>query len=131
MLDKEKKTIADLLPKSPEEADNTALLAKLTGEDGKLRVDLSMPDGYHDDIMATQMIENLTAYEQNRQAWRAARNQGNNGRSTQLFEQMNYHQLVVAIIQAEYPNAKIIADAMMEVRARGAKINRENALKGE
>ena len=123
-----KPTIAELLPQDEESVEDEELYAKLVGEDGKLKVDLSMPHDFLADIMASQMVEHMVSYEQSRQAWRSSRNQGNHAKAKQLFEQMQFNQLTIAIIQAQYPEAKVLADELMEVRAKQVRTQRKNAL---
>ncbi len=136
MSEKEKKekeikkpTIADLLPQDEETAEDEQLYSQLVGQDGKLKVDLSMPEDFMVDIMASQMVEHMVSYEQSKQTWISSRNQGNHARAKQFFEQMQFNQLTVAIIQARYPEAKKLADEIMNVRAKQAQQNRRNTLK--
>lgn len=121
-------TIADLLPPDEEVVEDGDLYAQLVGKDGKLKVDLSMPDDFLVDIAAGQMVEHMVSYEQSRQVWRSSRNQGNHAKAKQLFEQMQFNQLTVAIIQAQYPEAKKLADELMSVRAKQAQSQRKNVL---
>ena len=121
-------SLKDLLPHSEEEEDNLALLTKLRRDGEKLKVDLSIPSTFEVDIMASMMIDHLQAYHTNRQAWRAARNGPDHSLATRLFQQMNYNQLTIAILQAEYPDAKVLADEIMKVRAAVAKAQRQQTL---
>lgn len=123
-----KPTIADLLPQDEETKEDEELYSQLVGEDGKLKVDLSMPDDFLLDIMASQMVEHVISYEQSKQTWRSSRNQGNHARAKQFFEQMQFNQLTIAIIQAGYPGAKKLADELMSVRAKQAQTQRKNIL---
>lgn len=120
--------LLDLLPQDEMAADEQELLAKLTGADGKLKVDLSMPGDYEVEVQAAQLAEHLTAYAQNRQAWRSARSSGDQARAQQLFAASNYNQLCAAIIQSEFPKARAAADEIMAVRAIAAKEQRKKAL---
>jgi len=124
----EKRNIADLLPQDEETAEDEKLYSQLVGEDGKLKVDLSMPDDFLIDIMAGQMIEHMVSYEQSKQTWMSARNQGNHARAKQFFEQMQFNQLTIAIIQARHPKAKSLADELMKVRVKQAQAQRKNIL---
>jgi len=126
--EEKKPTVADLLPPDEEVVEDEKLYAQLVGEDGKLKVDLSIPDDFMVDIMASQMVEQMVSYEQSRQVWRSSRNQGNHAKAKQLFEQMQFNQLTVAIIQAQYPTAKKLADELMSVRAKQAQSQRKNVL---
>ena len=119
------KKFSDLLLSNEEETGDEALLAKLVGADGKLKVDLSLPKDYHGEIMAEQLVEALTAYEQTRQAYRGARNSGDNDKSGQLFKAMNYFRLLAAIIQAEHPSAKKIADDIMVRKVKAVEAARK------
>ncbi len=120
--------LTDLLPQDEDTLDEQTLVAKLTGEDGKLKVNLSMPDDYRDEVMGAQLAEHLAAYAQNKQAWRSARSSGDQAKAKQLFAAMNYSQLCAAIIQSEYPAARKVADEIMAVRAKGAQESRKRAL---
>jgi len=128
MTEEKKPTIADLLPQDEESIEDKELYAQLVGEDGKLKVDLSMPEEFVVDIMASQMVEHMVSYEQSRQAWMSSRNQGNHAKAKQFFEQMQFNQLTVAIIQAKHPKAKALADDMMTLRAKQAQQTRRNVL---
>jgi len=121
------KKFSDLLPKSEDESDDEALIAKLIGADGKLKVDLSLPKAYHEEIMAEQLVDALTNYEQTRQAYRGARNSGDNEKSGQLFKSMNYFRLLAAIIEAEHPTVKRIADGIMVGRVKVVEAARKQA----
>ena len=123
-----KKTIASLLPPDEDAAEDEKLYAQLLGKDGKLKVDMAVPDEFMVDIMASQMVEHIVSYEQSRQVWRSLRNQGNNTKAAQSFEQMQFNQLTIAIIQAQHPGAKKLADEMMEVRAKQAQASRKTTL---
>lgn len=131
MAEEKKRTFTDLLLKAEESQDNDELLAKVMDKDGNLKVDLGLPTDFEAEIMAGQMVEHLIAYAQNHEAWRSARNQADNARARQLFEQMNYNRLTVSIIQAQYPGAKVIADEIMSIRAKLAKANRQGATEGK
>ena len=122
------KKIADLLPKDEDELDDAELLAKLTDKDGKLKVDTSLPVDFELEIMAQQVLENTTAYATTRQQWRSARNSGDNSKAQQLFKQMNYHQLTVAVLLAEFPKAKKIADEIGRARVKQAQQNRASLI---
>jgi len=122
------KKIVNLLPKDEEVAEDEQLYSDLVDGEGKLKVDLSMPEEFVLDVMAGQMVEHLVSYQQSMQAWKSARNQDNHARAKQFFEQMQFNQLTIAIIQAKYPKAKQLADELMEVRAKQAQNARKNAL---
>ena len=124
----EPRTIADLLSKDEDKVEDEELYSKLADKDGKLKVDLSMPEDFLVDIMASQMVENMVSYEQSRQTWRSMRNQGNHAKAKQFFEQMQFNQLTAAIIQAQYPKAKALADEQMKVRAKQAGQQRKTLL---
>jgi len=111
------KKLLDYLPKSEDEKGDDELIGKLIDRDGKVKVDLKMPSIYRDEIMAELMVAALTNYERDRQAIRSARNSGDNQRAELLFKQMSYNRLLVAIIQAEYPKVKALADEIMEEKA--------------
>ena len=128
MSDKNKPTIADLLRKDEDTVEDEELYSQLVREDGKLKVDLSMPEDFLVDISANQMVEHMVSYEQSKQTWRSLRNQGNHAKAKQNFEQMQFNQLTIAIIQAKHPGAKKLADELMEVRAKQAKAQRSNVL---
>ncbi len=123
-----KLTISDLLPKDEEGKEDEQLYAQLVGEDGKLKVDLSMPENFLIDIMASQMVEHMVGYEQSKQAWTSSRNQGNNAKAKQFFEQMQFNQLTIAVIQARHPKAKALANEIMKARAKQAELQRNSLM---
>ena len=129
MEEKDKPTIASLLPPDEDKVEDEKLYAQLVGPDGKLKVDMGMPQDYLVDIMAAQMVDHMTAFEQAQQVWKSSRNQGNHAKAAQNFEQMQFSQLTVAIIQAQYPGAKKLAQEIMKVRAQQAQSGRDNMLK--
>jgi len=124
----EEKKIAELLPQDEDSIEDEELYSQLVGEDGKLKVDLSIPEDFLIDIMASQMVEHIVSYEQTKQVWRSSRNQGNHAKAKQFFEQMQFNQLTIAIIQAKHPKAKKMADELMDVRAKQAQAQRKNML---
>lgn len=120
------KSLKDLLSKPDEtEQDDIALAAALLDENGKLKVDISLPQEYELDIMAKMLLDHLGAYHQAHQAWRAARNGQDKVRTTQLFEQWNFNQAAAAIIQHEFPKAKALADEMGGLLAKAAQASRK------
>tara|TARA_Y100000310_G_scaffold343143_1_gene449422 strand:+ start:84 stop:521 length:438 start_codon:yes stop_codon:yes gene_type:complete len=115
-------SIADLLPPVDEDiAADKALLAKLIGRDGKLKVDLSLPKQYELEAAAEQLVNCLTGYQQASVGWRSARNSGDNAKAQKIFTEMNYQQLTAAIIQAEHPGVKKIADDIAVFRVADVK----------
>jgi hypothetical protein len=128
--EKKAKTIMELLPQEEEAEDAKALLAKLVDADGKLKADTSLPAEYQIEVMAELLLDHLTSYHQTRQAWRAAKNSGDHSKSQQLFQQMNYNQLTIAIIQAEFPVAKALSDSIAKARMKELTAKR-NQLTGE
>jgi hypothetical protein len=81
--------------------------------------------------MAQLLVDHLSGYHQNKQAWKSARNLGNHQRAQQLFEQMKYNQLTVAMIQSDYPGVKTIADEIMAIRAKETKERRKSILESD
>ena len=115
-----------LLKQQEEEPDE--LIGKLIGEDGKIKVDTTLPKELEIEVMANMLVDHLISFRQTKEAWRSARNSSDHARSQQLFQQMQYNQLTAAIIQAEYPEAKAIAEEIAISRAYQAKRER-NILK--
>ena len=128
---KKPKTIADLFPSDDDEEGESTLLAKLIGEDGKLKVDTETPPKFEIDIMASMMVDQLVSFKQTQKSWRSARNLGDNAHAKQLFEQWRFNQLTIALIQADFPKAKELANQMMNLRADNAEKQRESALTQE
>ena len=123
-------SLKDALSREEETAEDTALLAELLDADGKLRVDTSLPEEYELEVIAQQLLAHLTSYHQNREAYRAARNT-DQGRRTQIWNQMQFNQLTAALIQKAYPKAKALADQLATIQAKQAAVNRERMLEAE
>jgi len=126
-----KKTLVDFLPKGEDQEDDEALLATLIGEDGKLKVDDSLPPEYELELMAGQMLEHIAAYKQARQNMRSARNAGNHSQAESFLKQMNFNRTTAAIIQSEFPKAKAIADEIARIRVKQMQTQRLQALANE
>ncbi|MDD4984184.1 MAG: hypothetical protein PHQ43_00145 [Dehalococcoidales bacterium] len=126
---KEPQSLKDLIPKEESTQDDAELFAKLrnAGADD-INVDMSMPDEYETEIMAALMVDHMTGYTQTKAAWRSARNTQDHKRAADLFQQMQFNRLTVAIIQAEYPGAKPIADTIMKTRTVQTAKNRDQIL---
>ncbi len=120
-------SLRDLVQTSPEEAEDNELLALLTGEDGKLDVNLDMPGDYQTDIMAAQLVGHITGYHQQFQLSRAARSSGDNANAEKGWKQAQFHRIGAAIIQRTFPGTKDVADKIMAIQAEDAKVNREKA----
>lgn len=127
--DKKPTTVAELLPQEDEVVDDAELFAKLVGADGKLKVDTSLPAEYELEVQAAMSLEHLSAYQQTRQQWRSARNQADHQRAQKLFQEMNFHQLTAAIIQAEYPAVKNLTSELARTKVAQMKQQREALLK--
>ena len=121
-------SVDDLLPQDEDDQDDSEILAALTSDDGKLKVDLDLPFEYQEEVMASQLLEQLTSYQQARQTWRAARNQSDRKRQQDAFGAMKNFQLTAALIQHDFPQAKRIADEIATFRAKSLKDAREAAL---
>ncbi len=122
------KSLQEALSKEEETTEDTELLAELLDAEGKLKVDTSLPEDYELEIMAQQLLAHLTSYYQNKETYRAARNSGDQGRKTQIWNQMQFNQLTAALIQRAYPKAKALADQFAKIQAKQAATNRERAL---
>mgnify|MGYP001563702642 CR=1 FL=1 len=114
--------------KEDSDAEGDAIVAKLIGEDGKIKVDTGLPKELETEIMASMLLDHIISYRQTKEAWRAARNTSDHQRATQLFQQMQYNQLTSAIIQSEYPKAKPMAENIAKARARTLQQQRKASL---
>lgn len=123
--------LQEALEKGDEEADDALLVAELLDDEGKLKVDLSLPEVYELDIMAQQLLGHITSYKQNKEAWRAARNSSDRAKAQQIFTQMRFNELTAAIIQRAYPKAKALADELALINARTTQANRKVQLEKE
>jgi hypothetical protein len=121
----QKAKLADFLPKEDDAADEAELIAKLIGPDSKLIVDTSLPKDFEIEIMAQLLVDHLVSFKQTKAAWRAARNGADHQRATQLWQQLQYNQLTAALIQAEYPEAKAIAQQLAKGRAKVMQAQRD------
>jgi len=124
----ELKGMIEALNREEETAEDALLLAELLDEKGNLKVDLSLPDDYELEVMAQQLLAHITSYAQNKKAYLAAKNSGDQARRTQLWQQLQYNQLTAAIIQKSYPKAKRVADELARLQARQAQQNRARQL---
>lgn len=127
---KKVKSFQEALSREDETAEDSALLAELLDADGKLVVDLSLPGDYELDVMAQQLLLHLTSYYQSREAYRAARHT-DQGRKTQIWQQMQFNQLSAALIQKAYPKAKGLADQLAKIQAKQAAATRDRLLEAE
>jgi len=122
-------SVLDKFLNDPEDTDDANQLASLLDpETGEIKGDFSMPKEFEVEIMAQQMVDHLTTYKQLKKAYIAAKNQGDHKRRGELFQQMRFSQVTVAMIQFEFPAAKEIADEIMQVRVAEVRRNRESAL---
>lgn len=117
--------IKTALGEGDEETDEIA--AKLLDDKGKIKLDDALPPEYELDLMATLLLDHISSYRQNRQAWRAARTSGDHRRSKELFEAMNFNRLTAAIIQYDFPKAKALADTIAEAKVKQVQENRRKA----
>jgi len=117
------KKLSELMAKEEDDQD-AGLVAELIGEDGQLKVDLAIPAELETEVMAQMIVDHLISYVQTKAAYRSARNTADHARAKQLFEQMQYNQLTVAIIQHDYPQAKPLAEAIGKARAKEAEAKR-------
>ena len=122
-------TFNDILLKNEFEEENAELLKKVMDKNGKLVVDTSLPNAFELEIMGNQLLEVISLYNSTKQAQKSARNSGDHAKADQLFKTMKDAQLLAAIIQAEFPGAKKIADEIALVRVKQAEDNREKALR--
>ena len=87
-------------------------------------VDLTMPDDYALDIMASEMVTHLQEYHKLVTQQRAYRQAEDHPRAEQLSKQILGHKMAVAVIQHKHPKAKAMADEMMAINAAQAGRNR-------
>lgn len=112
------KRLSDLLGKDEDTTEDAELVASLLNEKGDLKVDTSLPKELETEVMAQMLIDHIISFRQTRQAWIAAKQTADHARRQQLFQQMQYNQLTIAIIQHQYPEAKPIAELVARQRAR-------------
>lgn len=110
---------------SGDNEEDLALISGLLDAEGKLKVDISLPSAYEEEIMAQELLQHLSNYARFTQAWRAARNTHDQARARQMFDQMNYSQLVAALIQNAYPGAKALANELAVLQVKQIKKNRQ------
>ena len=142
MADKKKRTrkptegqaepsILDKFLKDEDTEDDATVLASLLDENGNLIGDYSMPEAYEEETVATQMVDHLYAYKQAEIAHTTAKNQGDHKRRKELFDSMRFNQITIAIIQQRFPNAKQIADDIMETKVSTVRAQRDKFLDDE
>ncbi len=118
----------DKFLKDSEESGDAALLPQLLDAKGDITADYSMPEEFETEVMAGQMVDHLIAFKQSKQNWIAAKQVGDHAKRKQLFEQMRFNQVTVAIIQYEFPDAKNIADEIMRYRVKDVQGKRQKFL---
>ncbi len=110
-----------------EEEEEGALTAdEVTALLGK--VDLSLPETFDDDIMGSELLDHLSNFHKAKVGMKAARHSGDHPKAEQLGKLMSYSRLAAAIIQAQNPRAKALADELATVRAKLAKAQRQSVL---
>ena len=95
------------------------------------RVDLVLPPEFMLEAMAEELLEHTATYHKAKAANKSARNSGDHAKAEQMFRLMAYSRLAAAIIQAENPGVKAIADQIAEFRAKRIKDTRATALAKE
>jgi hypothetical protein len=124
-------TLIDALGTEEEVGDEADKIAELIDSDGNLIVDLELPEEYQLEIMASELLNQLTLFHTFDAQWRSARGQGDSGQASKLFTQRNHHRLTAAIIQRDYPGAKALSDELAKTKSKVAKRQRKNVLSEE
>lgn len=98
--------------------------------DGKVKVDTSMPASFMLETQAELMVEHLIAFHKWMAKAQAARAQGENQLAESSWREVAFNRLVVAMIQNKYPDAKKLADTIMETSVEET-TRRRSALLGK
>ena len=94
-------------------------------------VDLSLPDTFQEEAMGAELLEHITIYHRAMASNKAARHSGDQGKAEQMFRLASFSRLAAAIIQAEHPGAKAVADEMAKYRVMRARAERQAAITEE
>jgi hypothetical protein len=129
--EEKKPAIIEALGTEESVGDDADKIAELIDKEGNLIVDLELPEEYQLEIMASELLNQLTLFHTFDAQWRSARGQGDSGQATKLFTQRNHHRLTAAIIQRDYPGAKPLADELAKTKTKVAKRQRKNVLSEE
>ena len=95
------------------------------------KADLTLPPEFEADIMAAEMLAHLANYKKFAAANKAARHSGDHARAEQMYKELAFSRMAVAIIQATHPKAKVIADEIAIFRAQKAALERKAVLAEE
>ncbi len=92
------------------------------------KVDMSMPAGFMDELMGTELADHLASFHKMVPLRKAARSSGDNKRAEDLGKAINTARLAVALINHQYPGAKAKADEIARTRERQISGNRKRIL---
>lgn len=114
----ETKEVKNMTPKEVVDAEIAAMAETVDASgvivDGKVKVDTSMPEAFMLETQAELMVEHLVAFHKWMAKAQAARAQGENQLAESSWREVAFNRLVVAMIQNKYPDAKKLADTIME-----------------
>lgn len=92
------------------------------------KADLSLPGEYRLDILAQELLSILTGYHKAEVAYRAAKNSGDRAETERLVRMTIRLRLTAALIMAENPGVKALADEFATLQAAAAKRNRAESM---
>ena len=93
--------------------------------------DLSLPHEFELEILADELLGVLGTYKRASYGRKSARNLGDTQRAQQMAQLERYSRLTAAMMMADYPGLKNIADEIATARAREAQRRRAQLLEDE
>jgi len=93
--------------------------------------DLSLPQEFELEILADELLGVLGTYKRASYGRKSARNLGDTQRAQQMAQLERYSRLTAAMMMADYPGLKNIADEIATARAREAQRRRAQLLEDE
>ncbi len=87
--------------------------------------DLGLPQEFKIEAMAEELLEHISSYHKAKAANQAARHSGDHVKAEQMYRLMAFSRLAAAIIQAENPGVKAIADDIGFFRAKRVREQRD------
>jgi hypothetical protein len=91
-------------------------------------VDLDLPHDYEIEILAADLLDNISAYRKSEIARRAARQQGDHPTAEKLSKQAATCRSAAALIQHEYPDTKALYKELANIRVLQFRKNRSSFL---
>lgn len=95
------------------------------------KLDDSLPKEYEDEILASELLDNLSVYHRSEKARKAARHQGDHKKAEELGKQAAICRTAAALIQYEHPGTIPIYKELARAKAIQSRKSREGLLEDE